>query len=131
MKSSRAMLLAVLLFSAPVSAVLAEDTTSTGQAAPVVKTEPGMLSKAKDLALAPFVFVLATAPDVIAKNTLGRIASMNCLKDSRVGAFIGNEWTGRVVVLGAAFLTAMKLYKLANDDVDANDDEIFGDDNNN
>jgi len=85
-----------------------------------------MFAKARELAVAPFVFVLATAPDYIAQNTLGKIAAMECLKDGNIAAFLGNKWTGRATVGTVAAVVAYKVWQATQaEDVDADDSDIF------
>jgi hypothetical protein len=88
--------------------------------------EKSMFAKARELAVAPFVFALATAPDYIAKKTLGNVAAMECLKDGNIAAFLGNKWTGRATVAGtAALITYLVWNATQSEDVDADDSEMI------
>jgi len=124
MKSLRAMLLVALTLVAPVA--FAEEEVKKDDA------KSGMLSKAWDLATFPFAFFLATMPDTIAENTLGRIAKMEYLKDGKIAAFLGHKYTGRVAVFTVTAYALWKLnqmYQKAQDDVTDEDTEIFTSDN--
>jgi len=120
--NSRNMLLAGLLFVAPFSMMVAEDTK------PSTDNKPGMLSTIGGYLVYPAVFLLADAPDYIAKKTLGKIAALECLKDGRIASVLGNEYVGRVTVLAVVAGTLYKLrqaYNNSQDDVDANNEDFF------
>ncbi len=125
--NSRNMLLAGLLFVAPFSMMLAEDTNPSTTTTST-DNKPGMLSKIGNLMIAPFAFAFATAPDYVAKNTLGKIAAIEYLKGGKVASVIGNQYVGRATVLAATAYTLYKLNKMYNnsqDDVDANNEDFF------
>ena len=88
--------------------------------------EKSMFAKVRELAVAPFVFVLATAPDRIAKETLGRLAALECLKGTKVADFLGHKYTGRTAVAVVAAVAAYKVYQVMNpqDETDE-DDQMF------
>ena len=89
------------------------------------KAEVSMFQRARELAIAPFAFVLVNAPDRIAKETLGRLATIAYLNDTKFGKFLANEWTGRAVVGTVALVAAYKVYQAMNpQDEDA--DDVFG-----
>lgn len=172
MKSSRAMLLAAMLFAVPAFAnepAKADGQTeqATNEPAKVdpapakeepkkeeVKEEPkkaedskeadaskkdeakaedkkeeakeGLFATALKYGKMPFVAVLFTMPDAIAKNTLGKIAAMDCLKDGKFAAFLGHEYTGRAAVFGSAALITYLVWNATQaEDVDADDNDIF------
>jgi hypothetical protein len=170
MKSSRAMLLAAILFSAPVSVVLAENTDN----APKVSTTNDVITTATKIEtekvivdpknhaethisttteevktekkgavqveqpswaaakLAMVTGAIGSATNFVSKPAawgLNQFTRISYLKDGRFQASIPTM--AKVITAAAIVGLIVKLHELANaDDVDANDDEIFGDDNN-
>lgn len=118
MKSSRALLLAALLFSAPATMIFAEDTQNSD-----IKTEQVETASMMSKLAALVVF----APDMFAEKTLGNIAKLGLIKGTKVADFLNNKTTGRV----AFALTVFGLYKLYTsytaENVDTNNDPIFSD----
>lgn len=121
MKSSRAMLLAALLFSTPVTMIFAEDTT------PVTPVTPASEQVEKIGMMSKLAALFVVAPDFFAEKTLGNIAKLGFIKDTKVASFLNNKYTGRIAFL----MTVFGLYKLytmqTTENIDSNDDAIFGD----
>lgn len=86
----------------------------------------GLIATALDYGKMPFVFALATAPDYIAKNTLGKVAAMECLKGGNVASFLNNVWTGRAAVATTAAVITYLAWTAAQPQEDADNDDVFG-----
>jgi hypothetical protein len=83
----------------------------------------GVIATLVACASAPFIVVFNTLPDLIAQNTLGKIAAMDSVKGTQFADLLNNKWFGRATVATAAVLAAMKLNKMYNNDQDTMDDE--------
>lgn len=143
MKSSRALLFAALIaVTAPAFASEGtQNQQNTQQQNPPASTtppatppavEPSVFSKIVNFAAAPFVFVVATAPDRIAKETFGRIAAIECLKGGNIASVLNHKWTGRLAVYATAVALYLQISKMYNQAQDDNDDQqlLFEEENN-
>jgi len=148
MNASRAMLLTAIMFVAPYSIAMdtpadapkqntIEVTPPANTNAPIESTEKKTEEKAGMLAKAaiPFVFVATQATkaaDFAASWSVNPI--MNKITDiSFLNGFKAHVPTaGRVMVATAALYAAVKVYQAYQaQDVDSNDDSIFGDEDDN
>jgi hypothetical protein len=122
--NARTMLLTAILFTAPCSMVVAEDTTLTTATTPTT----GTLAKLGGLVTAPFVAAGNGAGWIADKSCLNQVIALitetKYLKDTRIN---NPALIGKTIVSLAALFAAYKLYIAYTEaqDADAGDDDAI------